>query len=103
MCFGQTGSGKTYTTNGVAERAAAALFAALPAGAVVLAVCVEVAGSKIHDLLSDGALGIEARSPKPLSALFAAVDEDIDAAADAERLSSARGVRNKWWAVGGER
>ena len=55
MCFGQTGSGKTYTTNGVAERAAAALFAALPAGASVLAVCVEVAGSKIHDLLSDGA------------------------------------------------
>ena len=53
MCFGQTGSGKTYTTRGIAERCATALFASLPAGATVSVVCVEVAGSKVHDLQND--------------------------------------------------
>ena len=55
MCFGQTGSGKTYTTNGLAERAATAIFASLPTGATVGTVCVEVAGAKIRDLLAGGA------------------------------------------------
>ena len=67
MCFGQTGSGKTYTMGGLADRVAAALFAALDVasrsanrstaafygGMTVGAVCVEVAGSKIRDLLGD--------------------------------------------------
>jgi kinesin family protein 2/24 len=56
MCFGQTGSGKTFTTNGVADRAAAAIFASLPAGSSVALLCVEVAGAKIRDLLSPPAV-----------------------------------------------
>jgi hypothetical protein len=43
MCFGQTGSGKTYTTNGLAERAATAIFASLPTGATVGTVCAALA------------------------------------------------------------
>ena len=67
LCFGQTGSGKTHTMGGLADRVAAALFAALDVasrsanrstaafygGMTVGAVCVEVAGSKIRDLLGD--------------------------------------------------
>ena len=69
MCFGQTGSGKTFTTNGVAERAALLLFSSvaastLPADCTVSAVCVEVAGTKINDLLTadpaSGELGLHA-------------------------------------------
>lgn len=55
MLFGQTGSGKTYTTNGLAERTATALFASLSTNTTVSVICVEVAGTKIRDLLGDGA------------------------------------------------
>jgi kinesin family protein 2/24 len=54
MCFGQTGSGKTYTTNGLAERVAKSVFDSLPAGGTAGVVCVEVAGTKVRDLLGGG-------------------------------------------------
>ena len=93
ICFGQTGSGKTYTTNGLAERAAAAIFASLPAGATVGAVCVEVAGAKISDLLSGAAVTLLEDGDGRVHLKGAAEVPTADAAALQAALAQAAGSR----------
>lgn len=103
MCFGQTGSGKTYTTNGVSERVADSLFANLPAGASISALCVEVAGAKVRDLLggraavslledSDGVVCLKGAVAVP--AADAAALKSALAQAHAARAAAATGVHD---------
>ena len=103
MCFGQTGSGKTYTTNGLSERVADGIFASLPAGASVGAVCVEVAGAKVRDLLGGGAPVtlledgdgvVHAKGAAEVPAADAAALRAVLAEAQAGRAAAATGVHD---------
>ena len=94
-----------HSLNGVAERAASALFDSLPAGGSIAAVCVEVAGTKIRDLLhgeggapvmlledGDGKVHLKGATESP--ATDTAALQAIFTQAQASRAASATGVHD---------